>query len=66
MYISNITCDKDRVNEMNFLMLMFMNEWIMLVLMKCKCQIAMLNTWVLQPLPLIEISPQDLKDLPFS
>ena len=25
-------------NEMKFHMLMFMNAWIMLVLMKCKCQ----------------------------
>ena len=26
-------------NEMKFHMLMFMNAWMMLVLMKCKCQI---------------------------
>ena len=37
MYISNITCDKDKVNEMKLLMLMLMNAWMMLVLMKCKC-----------------------------
>ena len=35
-------------NEMKFHMLMFMNVWMMLVLMKCKCQNAKLNTGVLQ------------------
>ena len=34
MYINNITCDKDKVNEMKLLMLMLMNAWMMLVLMK--------------------------------
>ena len=29
-------------------MLMFMNAWMMLVLMKCRCQNAKLNTGVLQ------------------
>ena len=37
MYISNITCDTDKVNEMKLLMLMLMNAWMMLVLLKCKC-----------------------------
>ena len=36
MYISNITCDKDKVNEMKLLMLMLINAWMMLVLMKSK------------------------------
>ena len=43
MYISNITCDKDRVNEMKVHMLMLMNAWMMLVLMKCKCQMQCLT-----------------------
>ena len=42
MYISNITCDKDKVNEMKLLMLMLMNAWMMLVLMKFKCQMQCL------------------------
>ena len=50
---------------MKFHMLMFMNAWMMLVLMKCRCQNAKLNIGVLQPLPLIEISSRDLQDLPF-
>ena len=37
-YISNITCDKEKVNKMKLHMLMLMNEWMMLLLMKCKCQ----------------------------
>ena len=37
MYISNITCDKDKVNEMKLLMLMLMNAGMMSVLKKCKC-----------------------------
>ena len=37
-YMSNIPCDKEKVNEMKLYMLMLMNEWMMLVLMKCKCQ----------------------------
>ena len=35
-------------NEMKFHMLMFMNAWMMLVLMKCKIPNEMLNTRVLQ------------------
>ena len=35
-YISNITCDIEKVNEMKLHMLMLMNDWMMLVLMKCK------------------------------
>ena len=30
-------------NEMKFHMLMFMNAWMMLVLMKCKCQMQCLT-----------------------
>ena len=30
-------------NEMKFHMLMFMNAWMMLVLMKCKCQMSCLT-----------------------
>ena len=30
-------------NEMKFYMLMFMNAWMMLVLMKCKCQMQFLT-----------------------
>ena len=30
-------------NEMNFHMLMFMNAWMMLVLMKCRCQMQCLT-----------------------
>ena len=50
---------------MKFHMLMFMNAWMMLVLMKSRCQNANLNTGVLQPLPLIEILSRDLQDPPF-
>ena len=42
-YISNITCDKDRVNEMKLHMLIVMNAWMMLMLMKCKCQMQCLT-----------------------
>ena len=42
-YMSNITCDKEKVNEMKLHMLMFMNAWMMLVLMKCKCQMQCLT-----------------------
>ena len=45
--MSNITCDKKKVNEMKLhmlmLMLMLMNAWMMLVLMKCKCQMQCLT-----------------------
>ena len=36
-YMSNIPCDKEKVNEMKLHMLMLMDAWMMLVLMKCKC-----------------------------
>jgi len=42
-YISNITCDKEKVNEMKLHMLMLMNAWMMLVLMKYKCQMQCLT-----------------------
>ena len=38
MYIILVTCDKEKVNDMKLHMLMLMNAWMMLVLMKCKCQ----------------------------
>ena len=41
--MSNITCDKEMVNEMKLHMLMLMNAWMMLVLMKCKCQMQCLT-----------------------
>ena len=41
--MSNITCDKEKVNEMKLHMLMLMNAWMMLVLMKCKCQMQCLT-----------------------
>ena len=34
-YMSNITCDKEKVNEMKLHMLMFINGSMMLVLIKC-------------------------------
>ena len=43
MYIINITCDKDKVNEMKLLMLMLMNALMMLVLIKCKRQMQCLT-----------------------
>ena len=43
MYMINITCDIDKVNEMKLHMLMLMNAWMMLVLMKCKCQMQCLT-----------------------
>ena len=42
-YISNITCDKEKVNEMKLHMLMLMNAWMILVLVKCKCQMQCLT-----------------------
>ena len=36
--MSNITSDKEKVDEMKLHMLMLMNAWMILVLMKCKCQ----------------------------
>ena len=42
-YMSNIPCDKEKVNEMKLHMLMLMNEWMMLVLMKYKCQMQCLT-----------------------
>ena len=42
-YMSNITCDKEMVNEMKLHMLMLMNVWMMLVLRKCKCQMQCLT-----------------------
>ena len=59
IYKINISCDKYK-NEMKFHMLMFMNACAH----EMQMSNAMLNTRVLQPLPL-EISSQDLKDLPF-
>jgi len=41
--MSNIPCDKEKVNEMKLHMLMLMNEWMMIVLMKCKCQMQCLT-----------------------
>ena len=41
-------------NEMKFHMLMFMNEWMMLVLIKCKCQMQSLTIGVLQGGPGVE------------
>ena len=41
--MSNITCDKEKVNEMKLHMPMLMNAWMMLVLMKCKCQMQCLT-----------------------
>jgi len=32
-------------NEMEFHMLMFMNAWMMLVRMKCRCQMQCLTPW---------------------
>ena len=51
-YISNITCDKEKVNEMKLHMLMLMNEWMMLVLMKSKCQMQCLTLGGYNPSPL--------------
>jgi len=48
-YMSNITCDKEKVNEMKLHMLMLMNAWMMLVLMKCKCQMQCLTLGLLTP-----------------
>ena len=42
-YISNITCDKEKVNEMKLHMLMLMNAWMMHVLIKCKFQMQCLT-----------------------
>ena len=64
MYINNITCDKDRVNEMKVHMLMLMNAWMMLVLMKCKCQMQFLTLGCYSPSPYRNLI-RDLKDLPF-
>ena len=50
MYISNITCDKDKVNEMKLLMLMLMNAWMMLAF-EIQMLNEMLNTEVLQRQP---------------
>ena len=47
----NITCDKEKVNEMKLHMLMLMNAWMMLVLMKCKMPNAILKTGVLHQFP---------------
>ena len=41
--MSNIPCDKEKVNEIKLHMLMLMNAWMMLVLMKCKCQMQCLT-----------------------
>ena len=43
MHIINITCDKDKVNEMKLHTLLLMDAWMMLVLMKCKCQMQCLT-----------------------
>ena len=48
-------------HEMKFHMLMFMNAWMMLVLMKCKCQMQCLTLgcyirWLANHLLLIEES----------
>ena len=48
MYNLSITCDKHRVNEMKFHVHMLMNEWMMLMLMQCKCNYASLTLGVLQ------------------
>ena len=61
-YISNITCDKEKVNEMKLHMLMLMNAWMMLVLMKYKCQMQCLTlgcyrfTLHLCPMPCLSYS----------
>ena len=61
--LRGITCDISKVVKIEFDMLMLMNaQWCL-----CSCNAnakCMLNTRVLQPLPPIEISPQDWKDLP--
>ena len=44
---------------------MLVYECLMLMLMLCKSSYARLTPRVLQPLPLIKISSQDLHDLPF-
>ena len=41
--MSNIACDKEKVNEMKLHMLILMNVWMMLVLMKCKWQMQCLT-----------------------
>ena len=41
--MSNIPCDKEKVNEMKLHMLMLMNAWMMLMLMKCKCEMQCLT-----------------------
>ena len=58
MYISNITCDKDRVNEMKLRMLMLMNAWMMLVLMKCKYQMQSLTLGCYSPSPYRNLVPR--------
>ena len=42
-YMSNITCNKEKVDKMKLHMLMLMNAWMMLLLMKCKCQMQSLT-----------------------
>ena len=49
-YMSNIPCDKEKVNEMKLHMLMLMNEWMMLVLMKCKSQMQCLTLGCYRPI----------------
>ena len=51
-YISNIIGDKEKVNEIKLHMLMLMNAWMMLILMKCKCQMQCLTLGCYSPSPL--------------
>ena len=53
------------VSKTCFMQYKLMNGWMMLMFMKCKCNYASLTPRVLQPSPLIKISPWDLKSVPF-